>query len=162
VLRKHLHWFRNSDARYQQDKGAPVFFYELGDRCFYGFPQRDTLGVKVSEHSGGEEIADPAQLSPDLDQADFADVAEFLRQYLPGVSEQASRHDVCMYTMSPDGHFILDTHPEHSNVCFVAGLSGHGFKFACVLGELLADLATGRSLAGPELFSLSRFVSQSD
>ena len=69
------------------------------------------------------------------------------------ISQQA-----CMYTMSPDEHFILDHHPDHSNVSFVAGLSGHGFKFAPILGQALADLCLdARSPLPIEFLSLQRF-----
>ena len=67
-------------------------------------------------------------------------------------------NSVCMYTMTPDEHFIIDLHPEHSNVCFAAGFSGHGFKFASVIGEVLADAAAGGRMPGCVRFlSLSRF-----
>ena len=61
--------------------------------------------------------------------------------------------------MSPDEHFIIDVHPEHPQVCFAAGLSGHGFKFAPAIGEILADLAT-KGATGHDIarFSLSRFA----
>jgi glycine/D-amino acid oxidase-like deaminating enzyme len=59
VRRKHLHWYANDDPVYREDNGCPVFFFELDHGLFYGFPQRDTLGVKVSEHSGGETLTDP-------------------------------------------------------------------------------------------------------
>jgi len=157
VLRKHLHWFANSDPRYQQDQGAPVFFYQLGERFYYGFPQHNALGVKVSEHSGGELIQNPADLSRHRDPIDFATLADFVQHCLPGVTQTATRHEVCMYTMSPDGHFVLDAHPQHGNVFFAAGLSGHGFKFASVLGEILADLVSGSAHQPPSLFSASRF-----
>ncbi|HWA97511.1 MAG TPA: FAD-dependent oxidoreductase, partial [Pirellulales bacterium] len=65
----------------------------------------------------------------------------FIARALPDVSSTRTAHAVCMYTMSPDEHFIVDHHPRDERICFAAGLSGHGFKFAPVLGEVLADLA---------------------
>jgi glycine/D-amino acid oxidase-like deaminating enzyme len=83
-----------------------------------------------------------------------------LPRHLPGVSPRVTEHAVCLYTMSPDEHFIVDRHPAHANVFFAAGLSGHGFKFAPVLGRALADLAVegGTDLA-IEFLSLARFAS---
>lgn len=157
VLRKHLHWYRNRDPRYLEANGCPVFFYEIGGRFFYGFPQRDALGVKVSEHSGGEAISTPGAVSRAPDPADTRDIERFLKERLPGVERLRARHDVCMYTMSPDAHFLVDVHPAHDNVCFAAGLSGHGFKFASALGEALADLALGNPEGAHGFLGLQRF-----
>ncbi len=141
VQRKHLHWYGNRDPRYREEDGCPVFFYELPEGLFYGFPQVDDLGVKVAEHSGGEAVADPSRLDRALDPQEAQRSERFLEAHLPGVRGPRTRHETCMYTMSPDGHFLVDRHPRWPNVVFAAGLSGHGFKFASVLGELLADLA---------------------
>ena len=64
-----------------------------------------------------------------------------MSKFIPDVGRPLSRHSVCLYTMSPDENFIVDVHPRHPQVSFAVGLSGHGFKFTCVLGEALADLA---------------------
>jgi sarcosine oxidase len=141
VLRKHLHWYGNRDPRYREQDGCPVFFYELPEGLFYGFPQIDDLGVKVAEHSGGEVVTDPSRLDRAMDPEEALRSERFMEAHLPGVQGPRTRHETCMYTMSPDGHFLVDRHPRWPNVCFAAGLSGHGFKFASVLGELLADLA---------------------
>jgi len=141
VLRKHLHWFATDGDIHSEPKGCPCFFFETGDGFFYGFPDRGGAGVKIAEHSGGREIENPLLDSREPDPEDNARIEAFLQNHLPGVSSHRKRHEVCFYTMSPDEHFIVDRHPEHANVCFSAGLSGHGFKFASVLGEALADLA---------------------
>jgi monomeric sarcosine oxidase len=141
VRRKSLFWFQSDDERYEAGSGMPVFLYELPDGVFYGFPQIDERGVKCAEHSGGRIIQDPLMVDRAVDPAEQRRVGTFLREYLPGVSSSMTDHAVCMYTMSPDEHFIVDRHPQHSNVAFAAGLSGHGFKFVPVLGRVLADLA---------------------
>lgn len=147
VRRKHLHWFECDNPVYR-GPNAPTFFYELPHGLFYGFPAVDELGVKVAEHSGGEEVADPLTDSRPLEEPDLARVRDFVGEQLPLVGSAARhlRHAVCFYTMSPDEQFIIDTHPQHKNVVFSAGLSGHGFKFTSVLGEVMADLTlTGTS-----------------
>ena len=68
---------------------------------------------------------------------------------LPGARGQLTGHAACLYTMSPDGHFVVGLHPEHSRVAIAAGFSGHGFKFASVMGEILADLALAGETAHP-------------
>jgi monomeric sarcosine oxidase len=158
VVRKHLHWVAAGDRRYDEAAGCPTFLFELPGGQFYGFPDTGGAGVKVAEHTGGEPVVDPAAVDRAVDPADRARVFAFLRAHLPGVSDRPLGHAVCMYTMSPDGHFLLDLHPAHANVAFVAGLSGHGFKFASVLGEILADLALDGRTAHPTGFlGLRRF-----
>jgi sarcosine oxidase len=140
VVRKHLHWLRNDDPRLREDSGCPAFFYETPEGYYYGFPQIDDRGVKAAEHSGGDEVADPLQVDRSLDPAELARVQAFLADRLPGVSAQPTGHAVCMYTMTTDEHFLVDRHPRWPQAAFVAGLSGHGFKFTPVLGEILAQL----------------------
>ncbi|MBC8353766.1 MAG: N-methyl-L-tryptophan oxidase [Planctomycetes bacterium] len=160
VLRKHLHWYACDDPRYRADNGCPGYFYETPAGCFYGFPQIDEQGVKVADHTGGTEIRDPLTDDRCTEPRDVSRAEAFLRQYLPGVSTTSNQHAVCYYTMSPDDHFIVDRHPEHDNVVFAAGLSGHGFKFASVLGEVLAELTTsGRTTTPIEFLRLGRFGS---
>ena len=140
VLRKPMFWFRTEDSTYEP-RHCPCFLFETCAGEFYGFPQVEPFGVKVAEHSGGEAVSDPARVSRELDPKDLERVEEFARTCLPALGSQMSHHAVCMYTMSPDLHFVIDRHPRHESVLFVAGLSGHGFKFAPVLGEAVAELA---------------------
>jgi monomeric sarcosine oxidase len=151
VLRKHLHWYASGDDT-SAERGFPAFFYETADGSFYGFPKLDEAGVKVSEHSGGTEIADPLRDDRSPEARDRARVERFLREHLPSVSGRATRHVVCFYTMSPDEHFLVGRHPAHPNVAFAAGLSEHGFKMTPALGEALAQLALGETLALPLAF----------
>lgn len=161
VLRKHLHWFANDEPGYRSDGGCPVFFFELPNGFFYGFPQIDGAGLKLSEHSGGEPVSDPSRLPRGPDPEDDRRIEAFRRAHLPRLSAVRIKHQVCMYTCSPDEHFIVDRHPGCPDVVFAVGLSGHGFKFASVLGELLADLALdGASPLEWEFLSLRRFLDQ--
>jgi glycine/D-amino acid oxidase-like deaminating enzyme len=75
------------------------------------------------------------------------------------VNGPQSRVDVCIYTLTPDRHFILDLHPEHANVAIAAGFSGHGFKFSSAVGEIMADLVeSGKARLPIEMFQLGRFA----
>lgn len=156
VRRKSLFWFRTRGQECRGDRGFPGFYFDLGEKHFYGVPQIDELGVKVAEHSGGRVVEDPAAVDREVDPAEELRVAEFLRRYLPAATTERTAHAACMYTMSPDGHFILDAHPQYPQVALAAGLSGHGFKFSGVLGEELARLA----IEG-ELDPRARFLSAS-
>jgi sarcosine oxidase len=141
VRRKPLYWFQTATLDYHADLGCPAFIYELPEGIFYGFPRIDELGLKVARHSGGDLVSDPLLLDRDVDPVDKQLVEAFLGRYLPQVTHTLLKHVVCMYTMSPDEHFLVDHHPHYRQVALAAGLSGHGFKFTCVLGEALADLA---------------------
>ena len=145
VLRKHMNWFACNDSRYFAKAGAPAFFYELDHGCFYGFPSIDGRRVKVAEHTGGERVADPSHVSREPDPNDLRRVTEFIEETLPGVAASRTAHQVCLYTQSPDGHFIVDRYADHPQLVFAAGLSGHGFKFTSVLGQALASMALGES-----------------
>jgi sarcosine oxidase len=158
VRRKPQYWFAPRGAAYRADAGTPAFLYETPDGVFYGFPVVGPEGVKCAEHSGGAVITDPLQLRRDVDPADLARVTSFITACLPQSTTTLTDHAACMYTMSPDEHFLVDVHPRYPQVSFVAGLSGHGFKFAPVLGEALADLATtGRSELPIAFLSVKRF-----
>ncbi|MEX2327990.1 MAG: N-methyl-L-tryptophan oxidase, partial [Pseudomonadales bacterium] len=141
LLRKSLFWFDNEEESYHIENGCPVFLFEQGKHAFYGFPALDEKGIKVADHNGGRPITSPADLDRHVDTDELGAVSLMLRQYLPAVGHQLNDHTTCMYTMSADGHFIVGHYPEVEQVNVVAGLSGHGFKFAPVLGEIMADLA---------------------
>lgn len=149
VLRKPLLWYRTQTPHYRLDNGFPVWLLETDLGAIYGFPEIDARGFKIAEHTGGSDVADPLQPDRSLRPDDRQPIEALLRTHFPGVTSDCLHHAVCMYTMSPDGHFVIDRHPHDSRVCFVAGLSGHGFKFASVLGEIMADLALDGETALP-------------
>jgi glycine/D-amino acid oxidase-like deaminating enzyme len=158
VRRKSLFWFRNERPENTLEGGLPVFLFELPKGIFYGFPQLDPRGVKVGEHTGGEPVTEPSLVNRSQNSIEQQRLARFLAAQLPGVTGEVTDHTVCLYTMTPDEHFILDRHPRHSNVVFAAGLSGHGFKFTPVLGQALADLVLeGQSDLPIGFLSLDRF-----
>ncbi|MCA9266566.1 MAG: N-methyl-L-tryptophan oxidase, partial [Planctomycetales bacterium] len=143
VVRKQLYWLSTSDIRLSRDEGCPVFFFEARPgEYYYGFPQLDDRGVKIARHDGGTHIVgDPVAAIGGVDEEDRASVSSFASAVIPGLNLPETSRATCFYTLSPDEHFIVDRVPDQSQVAFVAGLSGHGFKFAPVLGEALADLA---------------------
>ena len=156
-VRKVFSWFQ-SDGRYSAQNKFPAFTGELpnGDQ-FYGFPsEKDAL--KIGKHNGGQAIASPDERKPfGACPQDGSEAFSFLRTILPGVGGLLYGA-ACTYDNTPDEDFIIDTLPGHDNVLLITGLSGHGFKFASVLGEIAAQFAQGIK---PQFdltpFSLSRF-----
>jgi sarcosine oxidase len=160
IIRKHVYWYAVQPDFYA-DASFPCFFFDTKQGFFYGMPVRAGQGLKVGRHSGGEE-ADPDQSTAHpSDLADRNSVEEFLGEHLPRVmTEQLLNWSGCFYTMTPDQHFIVDQLPDNPLVTVVAGLSGHGFKFSCVLGEIAASMATARPVEFDVGFlSLKRFQS---
>ncbi|MBT4724326.1 MAG: N-methyl-L-tryptophan oxidase [Planctomycetaceae bacterium] len=145
ILNKPLHWYTADADLYSNRVGCPVFFFESETGDYYGFPSIDERGLKLARHSGGAEVSNPLELNRSLDEDERSDVAGFLRKHLPQVSDQATDHAVCMYTVTSDSHFIIDRAELDDRIVYAAGLSGHGFKFAAALGELLAKMANGES-----------------
>jgi sarcosine oxidase len=156
VVRKPVFWFP-ADERYDVAAGNTAFFFETLSGQFYGFPRLDGCTIKVAEHTQGDAVADPLAVDRTQHAGDLARLAEFLREFLPEVVPTPVQHSVCLYTKSPDGHFLIDRHPEFPQVLVAAGFSGHGFKFTSVLGQALAELALDRATALPVGFlSLAR------
>lgn len=157
VVRKPQFWHAVTNDAFHVDNGCPGYLFERADGVFYGFPSLDGATLKLAEHSNGVPVDDPSTLDRDVHPADCEPVARFASEHLSGVNPRAERHSVCMYTLTPDHHFLVDVHPEYENVVVAAGFSGHGFKFTTVLGEALADLAlTGRSDLPIDFLSLNR------
>lgn len=157
VRRKVAYWFQSRPA-YRADAGCPCFLFDLPGGIFYGIPAVDGLGVKVAEHTGGDIVANPSSVDRSEVPTETERIESFVTQHLPALSPVRTSCSVCMYTMSPDGHFIVDRHPAAPGLVFAAGLSGHGYKFASVLGEILADLVTETPLRQPiDFLSLGRF-----
>jgi len=144
VLRKSLFWYRPAPARRPAfEPGVfPCFAFDAPTGFFYGFPTLDDRGVKIAEHSGGDAVGDPLAVNRDVDDGEQRRVEAITTAHLPTLGTNRADHAVCLYTMSPDHHFVVGLHPECDRVALAAGFSGHGFKFASVMGEALADLAT--------------------
>ncbi len=160
IRRKSLFWFdiQSDVADYTPTGGTPAFYFELSSGDFYGVPAIPPWGLKVGQHTGGATVSDPACVNRSVDPAEQQSVQRFLRTCLKPTSLQVTRHRVCLYTDSPDGHFIVDRHPQYPQVLFAAGLSGHGFKFAPVLGQALVDLALDQRTELPvDFLGLDRF-----
>lgn len=153
VARQLLFWFEPVGARNAHDPGyCPISIWEHDDaRFFYSFP-RSEKGVKVAIHGRGA-AADPDRLDRTVRPQEIAEVRALVQQYMPFASGPLTASAACMYTNTPDGHFVLDRHPEHAQALIVSACSGHGFKFAPAVGEAIADLL----VEGCTRHDLSRF-----
>ena len=135
----------------------PVFNMEAPEGRFYGFPIHGIPGFKIGKYHHREQQVDPDSIDRDCDARDEAVVREGIRRYFPDADGPTLSMATCMFTNTPDEHFILDVHPDAAQVSIAAGFSGHGFKFCSVVGEIMADLATtGQTRWNVELFRLAR------
>lgn len=133
------------------DGGAPV----------YGFPAIDgaTSGMKAAIH-GSDIVCTPENVDRAIHEEDAQRLMRMLKARIPSMDGEMVRAQTCLYTMSPDEHFVIGPHPRLAPCTIACGFSGHGFKFASVVGEILADLSTDGATAHPiALFSPWRFVS---
>ncbi|MGI8911685.1 MAG: N-methyl-L-tryptophan oxidase [Rubrobacteraceae bacterium] len=138
----------------------PVCILDVPEGVYYSLPALPGQGIKIGRHDGGEECT-PGTIRREVAQPEVAMLREVLDSYLPGAAGPVKWTLTCMYTMTPDGHFVIDRHARHSQVVYGCGFSGHGFKFAGVVGEILADLALEGETEHPiELFSASRLPSR--
>lgn len=161
VTRQLLGWFEVREAAALREGNLPVWAVEasaLGGPAgglLYGFPLlRGQEIVKAAWHSPGAEIIPYATAPARLDEV--RDAGRALAELLPGCTGAAARAVACQYTMSPDGHFLIDRHPSGARGVAAAGLSGHGFKFAPVLGVALAEMALDGGTALPVGFLSAR------
>ena len=137
----------------------PVFLIEQGSARGYGFPAIDGAagGMKVAVH-GSDEVCTAGTVDREIHPADLERIRQTLTVRIPALDGEVLRAQTCLYTMTPDENFILGAHPGSAGCTLACGFSGHGFKFAPIVGEVLADLATTGSTAHPiGLFDPNRF-----
>ncbi len=136
----------------------PCWAIELPRGLLYGFPiMPGSSAMKIALHKPGA-VVHPDRVDRTISDLDTGEVVDLVARCLPGALGPIERASVCLYTNSADGHFILDRHPRHPNVIIASGFSGHGFKFAPVIGEIATTLALDPEAPHPAPFlSLSRF-----
>lgn len=158
---------------YQPDQPAdympgkfPIFFAHMnGDygEMPYGIPHDDpAIGVKVTTFYGWNTVDHPSQVdyTPNMEWTER--IRGFSRQYIPGAAGPLVSTRRCLYTVTPDKHFVIDHHPDFPHIVFGAGFSGHGFKFTTLVGKILSELALdGSTQYDTSLFKLSRFETSS-
>jgi sarcosine oxidase len=164
-IRRHVMcWFQPLDEvlPFLPDR-FPIYMWDVdGHNIFYGFPATDGAGggVKVAIHTGGDPCTPETLRDAPVDHH-IEELRAHLARFIPQINGPLLNAVPCMYTLTPDEHFVISLHPDYSQVCIAAGFSGHGFKFTSVVGEILADLAiTGRTHHSIDLFSPQRFTNR--
>ena len=118
-------------------------------------------GVKTAFHHGGEMFDDPVNLDRTVREEDERSLRNAISDILPQLNGRIVKSAVCLYTDTPDYHFLLDWHPGHKNVIICSPCSGHGFKFSAVIGEIVADMATkGDAGYDMSLFGIQRLLTE--
>lgn len=139
----------------------PVFLSESDDGLpAYGFPAVDgeSGGVKAAVHGSDVECT-PGSVDRSIRDGDREALMRKVTRRMPALDGEIIKAQTCLYTMTPDEHFIIGAHPQHPSVSIACGFSGHGFKFASVVGEILADLAVdGKTRHAIGMFSPLRFA----
>lgn len=158
VMRQVIQWFAPTEpALFRRDR-FPVYLVETPHGEFYGLPAIDARGHKAARHYGAPELSSPDSVDRVVSPADELPVRAFLKRHLPGADGPRTAAQTCMYTLTPDRHFLIDIHPAFPQVAIAAGFSGHGFKFASVVGEIMADLVDrGETKRDIEMFRAGRF-----
>jgi sarcosine oxidase len=154
LTRQVLGWFRPKSPQDFSPDRFPVFILETESDWVYGFPDFAGAGVKVASHRPGNRLAHADAACQDASPADAAVLEAVLRRHLPQAAGTPDRLRTCFYTRTPDEDFVVASHPDDSRIVIASPCSGHGFKFASVLGEILADLA----LNGATRHDISRFT----
>ncbi|ONF61817.1 N-methyl-L-tryptophan oxidase [Amycolatopsis keratiniphila] len=161
IERQVQYWFAPSGgvAPFRAER-HPIYVWEgAGGRQFYGFPSHDDAGsVKVAFFRGGEPCT-PESIDRTVHAEEVAEISEFVGRKMPALPGTFLRGATCMYTNTPDEHFVIARHPAHERVVVACGFSGHGFKFVPVVGEILADLVVDGTTTQPiGLFDPARFA----
>ena len=135
----------------------PVFYINMADGPFYGFPSHDDRGFKIGRYHHRHEVVDPDTVDRTCSPEDEAVLRDGIRRYFPDADGPTLGMKACLFTNTPDEHFVIDRLDGSPRVSIAAGFSGHGFKFCSVVGEVLADLALdGGTRHDVALFSLAR------
>jgi len=151
-------WFDSKrDPRFGAGR-MPIFVSEEGPgRLFYGIPDVGH-GVKVAVHHRGT-IVKPDSVQREVTERDVSPVGEFISSRMPGLDPNPIASTTCLYTNTPDSNFVVDFHPDDGRVVIVSACSGHGFKFAGVIGEIAADLLTaGKTQCDVSFLGIGRFA----
>jgi sarcosine oxidase len=160
VTRQVAAWFEPGDAAQAAlfaPGRFPVFLLECRHGVFYGFPADGSAGIKAARHDQNGDTVEPDACNRTVSGDDEAGIRAMLAAHLPGAGRMLAA-TTCLYTMAPDGDFILDQLPDHREIIVASPCSGHGFKFAPLIGEIIADLAVdGTTAHDISRFSLSRF-----
>jgi sarcosine oxidase len=156
--RQVLGWFQPTRPEYFTSERMPVFNLAVGDDRYYGFPVFGVPGFKFGKYHHMGEVVEPDDWNRLPTDADEELLREPIRKWFPDANGPVVNMSTCMFTNTPDEHFVIDRLEPNGPVIVASPCSGHGFKFASVIGEILADLAIdGQTRHDIGLFTLDRF-----
>jgi sarcosine oxidase len=159
---QYVHLMPTRDAAAFRPPAMPIWIDAAND--WYGFPEHgDVPGVKIASHVFGD-VVDPDDVLREIDDAAVVQTREYARRRFPALADgDVTYAKVCLYTVSPDEDFIVDVAPDMPGCVFIAGCSGHAFKFGPLLGAVASDLALDRE---PRVdiarFRTARFAGERD
>jgi sarcosine oxidase len=159
--RQVLAWLQPTRPEYFRPDRFPVFNLLVDEGRFYGFPVFGVPGFKFGKYHHLEEVTDPDEMDREAHDHDERLLRSFAERYFPDGCGPTMDLQTCMFTNTEDNHFVIDSHPRYPQVSFASPCSGHGFKFASVVGEIIADLAeNGLTRHDISLFRLDRLTRQ--
>lgn len=163
-IRQVVGWYHPRDTLATALGRMPVFLRgESAAGSFFGFPALGPEGVKIGKHAHFHEVIDPEEPNPPVNEADRALLHDFITRRLPAAAGSPSGYVTCRYTMLPGDDFLIDVLPANPNIIVASPCSGHGFKFASVVGEILADLAAEGQTALPiDAFSFAALTRRAE
>ena len=154
-----LAWFEPRQPELFDPARCPVFLIEGPHGTHYGFPLQAGAGVKVAKHHHFDEAVDPDDYDRNVSLLDEAAIRAAVADHLPAANGKLNAATTCLYTMAPDGDFLIDHLPSEPRVIVASPCSGHGFKFAPLIGDIVAELATtGATTRDIARFRLDRFA----
>lgn len=155
--RQVMYWY--PVTRPEIHRQLPVFIMETEDFHVYGFPYMAGEGLKIAQHHRGSLSTDPNIVNRSVDAREELQFRKVAQSILPDIAGPALNAEVCLYTNSPDRHFLIGAVPHSQRAWVAGGFSGHGFKFAPIIGEILADLVEHkRPSFDISFFNPERFV----
>ena len=162
TLRCQLNFMSPADWRPYAPEGCPVWGAHVSERfreTVYGIPSHAGSGFKIAFH-GGAAVRHPAEIDYSPDAENVEALRPFMQAHIPGIAQSPVKESrICLYTQTPDEHFIVDAHPAHRHIAIGAGFSGHGFKFSTMIGKMLTDITLeGATSHNDRLFKISRFT----
>jgi len=157
--RQVLAWLQPTRPELFAPERLPVFNLEVEEGRYYGFPVVEIPGFKFGRYHHREERGPAEEVRREVDAEDEALLRAFAARYFPDGNGPTMALRACMFTNTPDEHFVLGLHPDHPQVVLASPCSGHGYKFCSVVGEILADLATeGATRHAIGFLELDRFA----
>jgi sarcosine oxidase len=153
VTRQVMGWFAPTVPELVAPGRFPAFLLESAHGIHYGFPPFGDATVKVAKHHHRDETVDPDGYDRAVSAEDERLIRAAVAEHVPAANGPLAAAQTCLYTMMPDGDFLIDRLPGYPQVIVASPCSGHGFKFAPVIGEILADLA----INGTTAHDISRF-----